>query len=71
MPNLDGLGMVRALRETGASVACVVMAGAITSEQANALRALGVRHFLQKPFPLEALLDAVARALSPEPEEGT
>jgi two-component system cell cycle sensor histidine kinase/response regulator CckA len=71
MPNLDGLGMVRALREIGADVACVVMAGAITSDQANALRALGVRHFLQKPFPIEALLDAIERALAPEPGQET
>jgi two-component system cell cycle sensor histidine kinase/response regulator CckA len=68
MPNLDGLGMVRALRELGADVACVVMAGAVTSEQASALRSLGVRHFLQKPFPIETLLDAIERALAPDPE---
>jgi nitrogen-specific signal transduction histidine kinase/ActR/RegA family two-component response regulator len=71
MPNLDGLGMVRALRELGAHVSCVVMAGAITSEQANALRSLGVRHFLQKPFPIETLLDAIERALAPDPAEET
>ncbi len=70
MPNLDGLGMVRTLREIGAGVACVVMAGAITSEQASALRALGVRHFLQKPFPIETLLDAIERALGAEQGEG-
>jgi FixJ family two-component response regulator len=30
-----------------------------------------VRHFLQKPFPIETLLDAIERALAPDPAEET
>ena len=49
MPRLDGLGLIRKIREQGSRVPIVVMTGAISSEQIAECKSLGVSEFLRKP----------------------
>ena len=65
MPKLDGLGLVKAMRARGLDVAVAVMTGAISTEQVESFRALGVREVLRKPFGADLFLSTLARLLAP------
>ena len=63
MPEVDGLEMLRRLRQQGVRLPVIVMTG--EGDIAIAVQAMksGAGDFLEKPFTDEALFDAVGRAL--------
>jgi CheY-like chemotaxis protein len=63
MPRLDGVGTLRALRAIEPSLPALVVSG-FGNERARAdIEALGVGGFLQKPFTVGDLSQAVSTAL--------
>ena len=66
MPKLDGLSLVKAMRARNLSVPVAVMTAAITADQVETFRALGVREILRKPFGAEVFLDSLTRLLAVE-----
>ena len=64
MPRLDGLGVVKAMRARGLHIPVAVMTGAISTDQVESLRALGVREILRKPFGADLFLSTLARLLA-------
>lgn len=67
LPGMDGLAVVRSLRRASADAPVIVMTGAATAD--NAIRALrhGATDFLQKPFHLRTLQEALDRAMASRP----
>jgi two-component system, cell cycle sensor histidine kinase and response regulator CckA len=63
MPKLDGLELVKAVRSRNLDVPVMVMTGAITAEQVESFRALGVREILRKPFGADVFLGSLTRLL--------
>lgn len=64
MPVMNGVALVRALRETNPGLRILAMSGLAEMEGARELGALGVPDVLIKPFDAPALLEAVERALA-------
>ncbi|HEX5100883.1 MAG TPA: response regulator [Polyangiaceae bacterium] len=60
MPRMDGLGLIRGIRDDGSSLPVIAMMGVAPSDQLRELKALGVEHVLQKPFGLDVLFKALA-----------
>jgi YesN/AraC family two-component response regulator len=69
MPNLDGLGMLKRLKEVAPDVPVIFLSGEATkSDVIEALREGRSFDFLEKPLPdLAHLTDAIERALSARP----
>lgn len=67
MPGLDGLGVMRALRERGLSLPILVLTGHGDVPMAVEAMRLGAIDFLEKPYPPTALLEAIARACTAAP----
>ncbi len=63
MPEMGGRTLFQALRQRDASVKIVVLTGHPLGEGMEGLQAQGVVDWVQKPFSLEELAEAVARAL--------
>ena len=63
MPDMDGMAMLRALREEGPLVP-VIVASAVPRAQLNATD-LPIACYLRKPYDEEALASAVRAALEP------
>ncbi len=63
MAQMDGVKFVRNLRRLGGTVPVVVSSGHIQKNSMQDLVALGVRHFLEKPYNADKLLRTVRRAL--------
>ena len=63
MPNLDGVGLCRALRRINPQVRIVASTGQAEESQFAQLRALGMKRFLTKPYSTERLLVALREAL--------
>jgi CheY-like chemotaxis protein len=63
MPNVDGLGFIRALRERGIAIPLAVASGRIEDAQVEELDALGVTIRLNKPFTQRRLLAALRQLL--------
>lgn len=63
MAQMDGVKLIRNLRRLGADVRVVVSSGHIQKEAMQELVALGVRHFLEKPYSADKLLRTIRRAL--------
>jgi UDP-3-O-acyl N-acetylglucosamine deacetylase len=63
MPEVDGIELVRRMRARAPAVPIIVISGHGTIETAVRVIRLGAFDFLEKPFPLEALLHVVGRAL--------
>jgi UDP-3-O-acyl N-acetylglucosamine deacetylase len=63
MPEVDGIELVERMRTRAPSVPIIVISGHGTIETAVRVIRLGAFDFLEKPFPLEALLQVVGRAL--------
>jgi len=66
MPDVDGIELVERMRTQAPGVAIIVISGHGTIETAVRVIRLGAFDFLEKPFPLEALLNVVGRALGGE-----
>src|SRR6266481_7383006 len=63
MPEVDGIELVARMREQAPGVPIIVISGHGTIETAVRVIRLGAFDFLEKPFPLDALLSVVGRAL--------
>lgn len=63
MPGLDGLGLLRSIREAGLPTRVIIITGYATLEAAVEGLRLGAVDFLVKPFTVEDFLASVARAL--------
>ena len=63
MPGMDGPTLVENLRQMGALVRVVVSSGQIETLEESQLKQLGVRHFLSKPYTVNALLKTMHTAL--------
>jgi PAS domain S-box-containing protein len=64
MPGMDGVALLRGLRERGSAVPVVMLTGHPPEEKMKDLRAQGLLEWLPKPPELEQLAEMVARALS-------
>lgn len=62
MPGLDGLGVMRALREREVAVSILVLTGHGDIAMAVEAMRLGAMDFLEKPYPPAALLEAIRHA---------
>jgi UDP-3-O-acyl N-acetylglucosamine deacetylase len=63
MPEVDGIELVERMRVQAPGVPIIVISGHGTIETAVRVIRLGAFDFLEKPFPLDALLGVVGRAL--------
>jgi UDP-3-O-[3-hydroxymyristoyl] N-acetylglucosamine deacetylase len=63
MPEVDGIELVERMRTQSPGVPIIVISGHGTIETAVRVIRLGAFDFLEKPFPLDALLNVVGRAL--------
>jgi UDP-3-O-[3-hydroxymyristoyl] N-acetylglucosamine deacetylase len=63
MPDMDGIELVQRMRALAPGMPIIVISGHGTIETAVRVIRLGAFDFLEKPFPLEALLQVVERAL--------
>jgi UDP-3-O-acyl N-acetylglucosamine deacetylase len=64
MPEVDGIELVERMRTQAPGVPVIVISGHGTIETAVRVIRLGAFDFLEKPFPLDALLNVVGRALA-------
>jgi len=62
MPGMDGLSVMRALRERGVAVPILVLTGHGDIPLAVEAMRLGAVDFLEKPYPPGELIDAIRRA---------
>src|SRR5437899_11904058 len=67
MPEVDGIEFVERMRTQAPGVPIIVISGHGTIETAVRVIRLGAFDFLEKPFPLDALLGVVGRALGSAP----
>src|SRR6058998_1048172 len=67
MPEMDGIELVERMRNQAPGVPIIVISGHGTIETAVRVIRLGAFDFLEKPFPLDALLSVVGRALGSAP----
>jgi PAS domain S-box-containing protein len=63
MPELSGAEFIRALRTTRPELPVLVITGYMRSGEVERVRALGIRHFMPKPFSLQSLAEALRQAL--------
>ena len=63
MPVLDGTELIRRVRESDKHLPIIAMSGLMNPEQADAIRAKGITHVLEKPFSAETLLNSIKNAL--------
>lgn len=64
MPEMDGITMLRRLREIGSDVPVIVMSGHGTIDTAVEATRLGAHDFIEKPIATERLLLSLDRALA-------
>ena len=68
MPEMDGIDVIRALRQRGSTPAILAISGGASSLHGDLLKAainLGAQRALLKPFTPEAFLSMVADLLTP------
>ena len=63
MPDMDGLALLRVIRETDLDVPMIFMTGSPALESAMAAIEYGAFRYLVKPIAPDALIDVVARAV--------
>ena len=63
MPNLDGLGLVKRIREHGHDLPCVLMTGHIDPVQWTYEPTVDIAAVLEKPFKLNRLLEITRQVL--------
>ncbi|MGJ7440661.1 response regulator transcription factor [Aquipuribacter sp. MA13-6] len=59
LPDIDGLEVLRQLRDRGCHIPTVVVTARSAEEDEERARELGVAAFLVKPFPLSCLLECL------------
>ncbi len=64
MPGMDGLQLLKRLQQLGAKLPVVIMTGHADVALAVEAMKAGAVDFIEKPFPDEALLNAIQAALS-------
>jgi two-component system chemotaxis response regulator CheY len=64
MPGMDGLTVLRTLREKHPAIAVIIVTGQSTSEVVTEALKLGAAGFVVKPFSAEKLLRAIHGALA-------
>jgi len=64
MPDLDGPATINALKRMQPGLKIIAVSGAMLVPYFVQLNELGVRHFLQKPFYLDGLLDSIRLAMA-------
>ncbi len=63
MPNMDGPSAIRALRKLNPQLKVIASSGLTEQEKINEMAALGVKHFLLKPYTADRLLRELAEVL--------
>lgn len=63
MPEMNGVALVRAIRDLDSTVPILAATGLIQGERKDELAAMGVSELLPKPYSSFELIDAVGRAL--------
>ena len=74
MPEMDGLELLVQFRTLAPAMPVIVMSGGVQTGGLDLLadaRLLGAFTTLAKPFSIDELFGAVARALAPDPRVGT
>ncbi len=70
MPYMDGVQLIHAVRRLAPGVKIIASSGALgmpgQRDRTDEVLALGVKHILHKPYPVEALLRTVHAELHPE-----
>jgi serine/threonine protein kinase len=66
MPGPSGIDLVRRARERSPATSIVIVTGSGSGAEREAARALGVKHFVVKPFELEELVRAIREAVPQE-----
>jgi CheY-like chemotaxis protein len=64
MPEMDGLELMTELKKSNPGLKVIAMSAALEGQVLRQVRALGVQAALRKPFGLQELLDAVAKAVT-------
>jgi DNA-binding response OmpR family regulator len=65
LPDMSGVGLIRALREHWPVPPIVVLSAKPVAALEKEAQSLGAAAFLRKPFSIDGLLQAVARAAGP------
>jgi len=67
MPHMDGMEMIRQIRKLDPHVKVIAASGMVSASDSHQrleeLATLGVKIFLDKPFPIEQLLEAIRSTL--------
>ena len=61
MPGIDGIEVLRRIRQTRPHLPVILLSGTVTARQIETARALGVTDVLRKPAPLNYFSEALAR----------
>ena len=64
MPVMDGLALIRALRELDPKAKVIAVSGLASQDKIDELNSLNVQGFLTKPYTAEQLLTSLHRALA-------
>ncbi len=64
LPGMDGIAMLRRLRDEGGAIPAVMITGHGETAMAVAAMKAGAADFIEKPIPAEDLIASVARALA-------
>lgn len=67
MPEMNGIALIRALRDLSPTLPILAATGLIDEEKQNAVAAMGVAELLPKPYTSFELIDALGRALAATP----
>ena len=71
MPGIDGLELLRKLREKGSTVPVIVMTGHADVQMAVEAMKNGAVDFIEKPFDDDIMLGAIQRALTQQTSSET
>jgi len=63
MPGMDGLTLIRRLREQGLTLPAMIVSGYLTNENIEQGKAIGVNIFLHKPFSNSVFIQHVRKCL--------